>query len=95
MGGTGAGRGPRGAPGWGVDDEGLVDGLAAGIVGVQRPADWLFGTEDPLLALLARDEAQDEVGRVEVPAEGVGVLAQDKVADIVDEVVLVDGDEGC
>lgn len=43
--------------------------------------------------LVARTDADIEVGRVKGAAERVGVLSKDEVTHIVDKVVFVDGDE--
>jgi hypothetical protein len=78
-----------------VNDKGLVHRLAAGEVGIERPAHLLLGAQRPVLVAssLARDDAQSDIGCVEAAAQRVLVLFQDHVAHIVDEVVLADLDE--
>lgn len=91
------GRGLRGAcPGY-VDDQGLVDRLAAGEVGIEGPAHVLLGPQDSLLALcacVARQDAQGQVWGIEAPAQRVAVLAEDHLAHVVDEVVFADLHQG-
>jgi hypothetical protein len=77
-----------------IDNEGLVDGLPAREVCLEGPPHGLFGAEVSVLVLLPRADAEDKVGGVKRPAEGIGVLAQDHVPNVVNEVVLIDGDEG-
>lgn len=73
-----------------VDDKGLVDGLAAGEVGIEGAAHVFLGAQRALSSPLsiARHDAQRHVGRVEAPAERVGVLFENHVADIVNQVVF-------
>ena len=91
------GRGFRGTrPGY-VDDQGLVDRLAAGEVGVEGPAHLLLGPQDSLLGLcvcIARQDAQGEVWGIEAPAQRVAVFPEDHLAHVVDQVVLADLHQG-
>lgn len=78
-----------------VNDEGLVDVLAAGEVGVECAAHVLLGAQGAVLSSLAiaRDDAERDVGGIEAPAEGIGVLFENHVAHVVDQVVLADLDQ--
>lgn len=57
-----------------LDDEGFVNRLAAGIVGVERGADRFFGAQgtlqrDVFVSLFATDDFQSNVGSVDAAAE--------------------------
>jgi len=73
-----------------VDDEGLVDLLPARIVVVQHPAHLLLGPQCPVLAVggISRDDLERDIGRIEAPAQRVGVLAQYHVPHVVDQIVF-------
>lgn len=76
-----------------VNDDGVVDSLAAGVEVVEGPAHVLVGLEWSVL-LVAGLEAEMQVGGVKGPAERVGVLVEDGFADVIDEVLVANGDEG-
>lgn len=87
------GRGPGD-----VDEEGLGDGLAARVVGIEGATDGFVGTEDAVMVGAGRgvasDEAEGQVGGVKGAAKRVGIFEQDGRAQVVNQVLLGDGDEG-
>lgn len=85
----------RSATGRDVDEESFVDGLAAGVVGVEGLADGLFGAQgalvgDVLVGRFATDDLEGDVGGVDAPPEGIGVFAKNDISNAVDEVVFGD-----
>lgn len=90
-----AGRWLGGASRGHVDDEGLVDRLTAGEVGVDGVTHVLLGPQGAFACALAiaGHNAQGNVWRVEAPAQRVCILFEDHVAHVVDQVVLSDLDE--
>lgn len=78
-----------------LDDEGFLDHLATGKVGIQGTAHGFLGPQGSFLPLwLSRHDAEGEVRGIELAPERVAVLAQDHLAHIVDEVVFEDSDQG-
>lgn len=75
-----------------VNDNGVVYRLAVGVKVVEGAAHVLVGLEQAVL-LVAGVYADVQVWGIKRLAERVGVLAEDNVADVVDEVVLANGDE--
>lgn len=88
----GAGRGSRGASTGNIDDQGLVDILTTGKVRIKSATHRLLWTQQTILPLLSWADAQCEIGRIEVSPQRVGVLSQDHISYIVDQVVLINGD---
>lgn len=88
-------RGFGGSPLGHVDDESFGDILPAWKVSVQRPAHFLFRPQSAVLALLriSRDDSQSDVWGIEAPAERIGVLLEDHLADVVNQVILADLDQ--
>lgn len=79
-----------------VDDESFVNRLAAGVVCVEGPAHLFLGAQDAFLALsivVARQDAQREIGSVEASTKRIAILSEDHLAHIVDEVILADLDQ--
>jgi hypothetical protein len=93
-------RGSRSGPAHGnVDDEGFVDILAAGIVGVESWSNGLFWTQNAfcahvLVALFPAEDLEDHVGGIDAPSEGVGIFLQNDIANIVDQIIFGDFDSG-
>jgi len=79
-----------------VNDEGVGDQLSPGEVGVERAAHVLLGPQSALVSpcCISRKDAQRHVGGVEAPAQRVGVLLQNHVPHIVDQVVFPDLHQG-
>lgn len=75
-----------------VNDNGIVYRLAPGVEIFQGAAHVLVRLQQAVF-LVARVEAKMQVGSVKRLAERVGVLAKNDVADIIDEVILGDGNE--
>lgn len=83
----------RGAAGRYIYDQCFVYRLAAGEVCIESAAHWFFRAEEAILPLFPGANAQSEVGRIEMPAQRVGIFSQDHVAHVVDQIVFVNGDE--
>ena len=83
-----------------VDDQGLIDGLSARIVDVQKPRQMFLRAKDSLGARghahrgPSSDDAQREVRRIVAATQRVGVLSEDHVAHVVDQVPIGHGDQG-
>ena len=77
-----------------VNKQRLVHCLAAGEICVQSTGHGLLGPQNPLLPLaLAGHNAQRQIGGVELAAERVAIFSQNQFANVVDQVLLVNGDE--
>lgn len=87
-----SGRGLWGAALGHVDDKSLIDCLAAWEVVVEGAAHLLLWAQRAFVdaAGISRHYSQGHVGGVEAAAERVGVLLEDHVAHIVDEIILAD-----
>ena len=78
-----------------VDDEGLLDHLAAGVVVVQDGGERLLGAQDTLGGdAIARIDADDDVGRIKGLAQRIGIFEDDLVPQLVDDGVRGEGDQG-
>lgn len=76
-----------------IDDKSFIDRLATRVIGIQSETDGLFGTQDTLQAhilvvLLATDDLEGDVWRVNTAPERVGIFVQDDIADVVNQVVF-------
>lgn len=89
---TGIGRGLGGATGRHINEKGIVGRLSAGKVGVQGSAHGLVGLQ-VTRGLVAGRYPDGQVGGIKLSTERVGIFPQDHVAHVVNQVVLVDGDE--
>lgn len=77
-----------------VYEQGFLGCLPAGIGTVDKPPNRLVGLQTATgLLRVATAKADDKIGSVELPPQGVCVLAQDLIAHIVDQVVLCYRDE--
>lgn len=75
-----------------INYDGVLDGLAAGVMGIERAAHVFVGLQQTIFCI-ARVQTDGQVRCIKVLAQRVGVLAQDGIAHVVDEVIFVDGDE--
>lgn len=89
----------RSAAGRDIYEKSFIDGLAAGIVGIEGFPNGLLGTEDAFggdvfVGGLATDDLEGDVRRVDAPTEGIGIFAENDISNTVDEVVFEDYDSG-
>lgn len=82
-----------GATGWHINQESFFNCLASGKVCIQGPAHglvWLKLAD----GLVFWHNLYRKIGRIELTTQGIGIFPQDHVANIINQIIFIDGDHG-